>query len=221
METLSPLLPREKLLRDGAMLLTDEELLALFLRTGTRSKNVFALARDLLQHFGSLHGLLSAEMQDFRGVEGIGLATFAQLKGIAELAQRYYCSGIRGINPLKDPQMTREFVRSQLAEEEREIFMVIFLDNQNRVLSHSRLFSGTLSHVEVHPREIAREAIKVNAAGVILAHNHPSGRAEPSKADRDVTARIIKCCQFMDIRVLDHLVIGRGEYVSFAERGWI
>lgn len=117
--------------------------------------------------------------------------------------------------------MTREFVRSQLAEDEREIFMVIFLDNQNRVLNHSRLFSGTLSHVEVHPREIVREAIKVNAAGVILAHNHPSGRAEPSKADRDVTARIMKCCQFMDIRVLDHLVIGRGEYVSFAERGWI
>jgi DNA repair protein RadC len=103
----------------------------------------------------------------------------------------------------------------------REIFIVIFLDNQNRVLKHSRLFAGTLSHVEVHPREIVREAIKVNAAAVILAHNHPSGSAEPSKSDRLITERVVKSCQFMDIRVLDHLVIGRGEYVSFAERGWI
>ncbi|MEG1214773.1 MAG: DNA repair protein RadC [Leclercia sp.] len=221
METSSPQLPREKMLADGATTLTDDELLALFLRTGTRSKSVFTLSKDLLQHFGSLHGLLTAEMTAFRHVEGIGIATFAQLKAIAELARRYYCSGIRGVDALKDPEMTREFVRSQLAEEEREIFMVIFLDNQNRVLKHCRLFSGTLSHVEVHPREIVREAIKVNAAGVILAHNHPSGRAEPSKADRDVTTRIMKCCQFMDIRVIDHLVIGRGEYVSFAEHGWI
>jgi len=221
METSSPQLPREKMLADGATTLTDDELLALFLRTGTRSKSVFTLSKDLLQHFGSLHGLLTAELAAFRRVDGIGIATFAQLRGIAELARRYYSSGIRRETPLENPEMTREFVRSQLAEEEREIFMVIFLDNQNRVLQHSRLFSGTLSHVEVHPREIVREAIKVNAAGVILAHNHPSGRAEPSKADRDVTARIMKCCQFMDIRVLDHLVIGRGEYVSFAERGWI
>jgi len=221
MDTLSPLLPREKMLRDGVTSLTDEELLALFLRTGTRGKDVFTLAKDLLQHFGSLYGLLTAELEAFTQVEGIGIATFAQLRGIAELARRYYCSGVQEVNPLENPDIAREFVHSQLAEEEREIFMVIFLDNQNRVLKHSRLFSGTLSHVEVHPREIVREAIKVNAAGVILAHNHPSGRAEPSKADRDVTERIVKCCQFMDIRVIDHLVIGRGEYVSFAERGWI
>ncbi|MFY9994292.1 MAG: DNA repair protein RadC [Leclercia sp.] len=221
METLSPLLPREKMLRDGVTSLTDEELLALFLRTGTRGKDVFTLSKDLLQHFGSLYGLLTAELEAFTQVEGIGIATFAQLRGIAELARRYYCSGVQEVNPLENPDIAREFVHSQLAEEEREIFMVIFLDNQNRVLKHSRLFSGTLSHVEVHPREIVREAIKVNAAGVILAHNHPSGRAEPSKADRDVTERIVKCCKFMDIRVIDHLVIGRGEYVSFAERGWI
>ncbi|MCU6668354.1 DNA repair protein RadC [Enterobacteriaceae bacterium H4N4] len=221
METLSPLLPREKMLRDGVTSLTDEELLALFLRTGTRGKDVFTLSKDLLQHFGSLYGLLTAELEAFRQVEGIGIATFAQLRGIAELSRRYYCSGVQEVNPLENPDVARDFVHSQLAEEEREIFMVIFLDNQNRVLKHCRLFSGTLSHVEVHPREIVREAIKVNAAGVILAHNHPSGRAEPSKADKDVTERIVKCCKFMDIRVIDHLVIGRGEYVSFAERGWI
>ena len=174
-----------------------------------------------MQRFGSLYALLSADKAQLVAVDGLGLAKYAQLKGIAELARRYFSSQLGEEAALVTPSMTREFLQSQLTEEEREIFMVIFLDNQNRVLKHSRLFSGTLSHVEVHPREIVREAIKVNAAAVILAHNHPSGCAEPSKADKLITERVVKCCQFMDIRVLDHLVIGRGEYVSFAERGWI
>ncbi|WP_186753196.1 MULTISPECIES: RadC family protein [Pseudomonas] len=215
------LLPREKMLSFGITSLTDTELLALFLRTGTAGKSVFILAQELLQHFGSLHGLLNADLKEFRYVEGIGLAKFAQLKGIAELARRYHSVRVLGDNPLLSPEMTKDFLQSQLSDAEREIFMVIFLDNQHRVVKHSRMFSGTLRHVEVHPREIVREAIKVNAAAVILAHNHPSGCAEPSKADKDITDRIIKCCQFMDIRVLDHFIIGRGEYVSFAERGWI
>lgn len=214
-------LPREKMLSFGITSLTDTELLALFLRTGTAGKSVFILAQELLQHFGSLHGLLNADLKEFRYVEGIGLAKFAQLKGIAELARRYHSVRVLGDNPLLSPEMTKDFLQSQLSDAEREIFMVIFLDNQHRVVKHSRMFSGTLRHVEVHPREIVREAIKVNAAAVILAHNHPSGCAEPSKADKDITDRIIKCCQFMDIRVLDHFIIGRGEYVSFAERGWI
>ena len=215
------LLPREKMLNFGITSLTDAELLALFLRTGTSGKSVFILAQELLQHFGSLHGLLNADLDEFRYVEGIGLAKFAQLKGIAELARRYHSVRVLGDNPLLSPEMTKDFLQSQLSDAEREIFMVIFLDNQHRVVKHSRMFSGTLRHVEVHPREIVREAIKVNAAAVILAHNHPSGCAEPSKADKEITERIIKCCQFMDIRVLDHFIIGRGEYVSFAERGWI
>ena len=215
------LLPREKMLNFGITSLTDAELLALFLRTGTSGKSVFILAQELLQHFGSLHGLLNADLDEFRYVEGIGLAKFAQLKGIAELARRYHSVRVLGDNPLLSPEMTKDFLQSQLSDAEREIFMVIFLDNQHRVVKHSRMFSGTLRHVEVHPREIVREAIKVNAAAVILAHNHPSGCAEPSKADKEITERIIKCCQFMDIRVLDHLIIGRGEYISFAEHGWI
>ena len=215
------LLPREKMLNFGITSLTDTELLALFLRTGTAGKSVFILAQELLQHFGSLHGLLNADLKEFRYVEGIGLAKFAQLKGIAELARRYHSVRVLGDNPLLSPEMTKDFLQSQLSDAEREIFMVIFLDNQHRVVKHSRMFSGTLRHVEVHPREIVREAIKVNAAAVILAHNHPSGCAEPSKADKEITERIIKCCQFMDIRVLDHFIVGRGEYVSLAERGWI
>ncbi len=158
---------------------------------------------------------------DFSYVQGIGIAKYAQLKGIAELARRYYDVRVIEERSILSPEMAREFLQSQLSQEEREIFLVIFMDSQHRVIKHSKLFSGTLSHVEVHPREIVREAIKMNASAVILAHNHPSGCAEPSKADKLITERVVKCCQFMDIRVLDHLVIGRGEYVSFAERGWI
>ena len=214
-------MPREKMMKLGVRSLTDVELLALFLRTGLRGTDVLTLAKEMLQHFDSLYGLLSADYMEFSHVQGIGVAKYAQLKGIAELARRYYNVRVIEERALLSPEMTREFLQSQLAEEEREIFLVIFMDAQHRVIKHSKLFSGTLSHVEVHPREIVREAIKMNASAVIVAHNHPSGCAEPSKADKLITERVVKCCQFMDIRVIDHLVIGRGEYVSFAERGWI
>ena len=194
------LMPREKMLKFGISALTDVELLALFLRTGTRGKDVLTLAKEMLENFGSLYGLLTSEYEQFSGVHGIGVAKFAQLKGIAELARRYYNVRMREESPLLSPEMTREFLQSQLTGEEREIFMVIFLDSQHRVITHSRLFSGTLNHVEVHPREIIREAIKINASALILAHNHPSGCAEPSKADKLITERIIKSCQFMDLR---------------------
>ncbi|WP_058913713.1 RadC family protein [Entomohabitans teleogrylli] len=213
--------PREKLLELGPRALSDVELLAIFLRTGKPGVHVLVFAHQLIRHFGSLRQLLSASLDDFREVGGIGLAKYAQLCAIAELARRYFSCQIAEEKTLLSPEMTRDFLFSQLADEEREVFMVIFLDNQNRVISHSRMFSGTLAHVEVHPREIVREAMKRNAAAVILAHNHPSGKAEPSRADRAITDRIMRSCQFMDIRVLDHLVIGHGESVSFAERGWI
>lgn len=215
------ILPREKMQHNGISALTDAELLALFLRTGTRGKDLLTFADYLLSHFGSLHGLLEASEAELRGVNGIGMAKYAQLKGITELARRFFSVRLMEQGPLRTPDATREFLQSHLCDEEREIFMVIFLDNQNRVIKHSRMFSGTLSHVEVHPREIVREAIKANAAALILAHNHPSGSAEPSKADRFITEKVVKSCNFMEIKVLDHLVIGRGEIVSFAERGWI
>ncbi|ADO46388.1 RadC family protein [[Enterobacter] lignolyticus] len=221
MESETPLLPREKMQRDGIESLTDAELLALFLRIGTRHRDVMSYACDLLHRFGSLYSLLSAPEKELMRVEGIGIAKYAQLKGIAELARRFFSVRVIVERSLDSSDATREFLQSQLAQEEREIFMVIFLDNQNRVLKHTRMFAGTLSHVEVHPREIVREAIKANAAALILAHNHPSGSAAPSRSDRMVTDKVIKCCQFMEIRVVDHFVIGRGESFSFAEHGWI
>ncbi|WP_261372459.1 RadC family protein, partial [Yersinia aldovae] len=122
---------------------------------------------------------------------------------------------------LQNPEITQKFLQNILSHREREIFLVMFLDNQHRVIRHEEMFTGTISSVEVHPREIVREALKVNAAALILAHNHPSGKAEPSQADRLMTTQVIKACSLLDIRVLDHLVVGRGECVSFAERGWL
>lgn len=213
--------PREKLVRLGARELTDAELLALFLRTGKPGMPVMALAQYLLTHFTSLYHLFNADLVQFRAIGGIGIAKYTQIKAIAELGRRYYHSRLEERQPLLSTTMTREFLQSQLSDEEREVFLVIFLDNQYRVLKHSKMFLGTFNQVEVHPREIVRQGIQLNAAAVILAHNHPSGKAEPSMADRQVTERIITSCRLMDIQVLDHLVIGRGDYVSFAERGWL
>lgn len=213
--------PREKLVRLGARELTDAELLALFLRTGKPGMPVMALAQYLLTHFTSLYHLFNADLVQFRAIGGVGIAKYTQIKAIAELGRRYYHSRLEERQPLLSTTMTREFLQSQLSDEEREVFLVIFLDNQHRVLKHSKMFLGTFNQVEVHPREIVRQGIQLNAAAVILAHNHPSGKAEPSMADRQVTERIITSCRLMDIQVLDHLVIGRGDYVSFAERGWL
>lgn len=214
-------LPREKLLKNGVNTLSDIELLALFLRTGYHRVPVLAFAERLLSHFGSLHALLAADYSAFQSITGIGQAKFAQLNAIAELARRFYRSrGVKSLS-LTHPDAVREYIQSQLIMEEREIFLALFLNNHHQAIKCERLFIGTLSQVEVHPREIIRAAMKLNAAAVILAHNHPSGHSEPSKADRVMTRRIVQACLFMDIKVLDHLIIGHGEYVSFAERGWI
>ncbi|UIL52562.1 MULTISPECIES: RadC family protein [Pantoea] len=213
--------PREKLQQQGAQALSDVELLALFLRTGTPGQNVMALAQQILHEFGSLYQIMTASKEAFRGIKGVGEAKLAQLHAIAELAKRFFASQLARESTMENPQITRQYLQSLLAHQEREIFMVLFLDNQHRVLEAQKMFSGSINSVEVHPREIVREALKANAAALILAHNHPSGMAEPSRADRDVTRKVSEACQLLDIRLLDHLVIGHGQYVSFAERGWL
>lgn len=213
--------PREKLINAGAGALTDAELLAIFLRTGLPGLHVMALSEKLLRDFGSLYHVMMADKTEFCAAKGVGIVKFVQLQAVAELSRRLFASRLVKEDAMLSPELTLQYLQLSLAHQTREIFMVMFLDNQHRVIRHEEMFSGTLASVEVHPREIVREALKANAAAVILAHNHPSGDAEPSQADRMITAHIVQACSLMDIRVLDHLVIGRGEYVSFAERGWI
>ena len=211
--------PREKLSRFGAEALTDAELLAIFLRTGVTGMGVMALAEAILKQFGSLYALMAAGKENYLAVRGIGIAKMTQLLAVTELSRRFFQAQLLTVSVLEDPGATWNYLASQLSHQEREIFMVIFLDNQHRVLSAQKMFTGSLNSVEVHPREIAREALKINAAALILAHNHPSGIAEPSQADKDVTQRIHQVCRLLNIRLLDHLVIGKGQYVSFAEQG--
>lgn len=213
--------PREKLRLMGAEALSDVELLAIFLRTGTVGANVITLAQQMLQRFGSLYHLMTAAPEEFDEIKGVGAAKLAQLHAIAELARRFFASQMAREDVMANPQVTRHYLQSVLAHQEREIFMALFLDNQHRVLQAQKIFMGSISSVEVHPREIVREALKLNAAALILAHNHPSGMAEPSRADRHITHKVSAACTLLNIRLLDHLVIGHGEYVSFAERGWL
>ncbi|MBA0215047.1 RadC family protein [Pectobacterium brasiliense] len=215
------LAPREKLVRLGAESLTDVELLAIFLRTGLPGVHVMQLAEDLLAQFGSLYQLMAADQSAFHCARGVGISKYTQLKAIAELSRRLFFSRLAKEDAMLNPEATGQYLQLLLSRREREVFLVLFLDNQHHVIRHQEMFVGTINSVEVHPREIVREALKANAAALILAHNHPSGKAEPSQADRAITEQIVKACLLMEIRVLDHLVIGHGEYVSFAERGWI
>ncbi|WP_192456399.1 RadC family protein [Musicola keenii] len=213
--------PREKLMSFGVEALSDVELLAIFLRTGVEGIHVMELAQNLLQQFGSLYGLMTADWTAFNAVRGVGLSKYTQLQAVAELARRLFSCQLAREDAMLSPEVTLQYLQLLLAHQEREIFLVMFLDNQHHVIRYQKMFAGTINSVEVHPREVVREALKSNAAALILAHNHPSGRAEPSQADRRITEQIVNACRLLEIRVLDHLVIGRGEYVSFAERGWI
>ncbi|WP_224554214.1 RadC family protein [Pectobacterium versatile] len=215
------LAPREKLVRLGAESLTDAELLAIFLRTGLPGVHVMQLAEGLLAQFGSLYQLMMADQSAFQNAKGVGISKYTQIKAISELSRRLFFSRLAKEDAMLNPEATGQYLQFLLSRREREVFLVLFLDNQHHVIRHQEMFVGTINSVEVHPREIVREALKVNAAALILAHNHPSGKAEPSQADRAITEQIVKACLLLEIRVLDHLVIGQGEYVSFAERGWI
>ena len=215
------LMPREKLLQFGVETLSDAELLALFLRTGTRKLPVLELSQNLLNEFGSFYHLMNASHEQFCKKHGLGTVKYTQLKAVVELSHRYLKVKMTNENYLTSPSLTHHYLASRLANKDREIFMVIFLDNQNHVITSEEMFIGTYNCVEVHPREVARKALQYNAASLILAHNHPSGLAEPSQADRNLTRRLDQVCELIDIRIIDHIVIGKGEYVSFAERGWI
>jgi DNA repair protein RadC len=211
--------PREKLLAQGAAALSDAELLAIFLRTGTRGKTAVDLGRSLLQTFGSLRQIAAATQQDFCQQPGLGATKYAQIQAALEIARRHLYESLQQIDVLANPQDTRCYLSMRLHAHTREVFACLFLDTANRVIRYDELFHGTINCATVHPREIVRRALSYNAAAVILAHNHPSGVAEPSTADKYITDQIKQALDLMDIRVLDHIVVGDGQVVSFAERG--
>ncbi len=213
--------PREKLLARGAAALSDAELLAILLRTGTVGATAVDLARRLLADFGSLRALLGADAATLCRHKGLGRAKFAQLHAALELARRNLSENLAREDCLACPAQTVDYLRARLRDYAYEVFACLMLDNRNRVIALRELFRGTIDGASVYPREVVKQALADNAAAVILVHNHPSGVAEPSRADRALTRRLQEAAALVDVRLLDHFVVGDGEVVSFAERGWL
>lgn len=215
--------PRERLLREGADALSDAELLAIFLRVGMRGKSAVDLARDLLAHFdGELARLAEAPISALSRVPGIGPAKAAQLKATFALAARAIAQNLRERDTLGSPDAVRDYLRLRLAALPHEVFLVILLDAQNRLIVAEELFRGTLSQTSVHPREVVKLALSHNAAAAILAHNHPSGAREPSRADEALTRALKDALALIDVRVLDHFIVaGTSRPLSLAERGLV
>ena len=211
--------PREKLLERGAAALSDAELLAVLLHTGYRDCNALDLARKLLGEFDGISGLMRAPADSLLGCQGVGPAKYARLLAAMELACRQALQQVAAGNALTSPSETRRFLQHHLARRSREVFTCLFLDSQHRVQRCEDLFFGTLDGAAVYPREVAVRALQYGAAAVIFAHNHPSGVAEPSSADRRITERLVAALALLDIRVLDHIIVGSGCEYSFAEEG--
>ncbi|MEY2341021.1 DNA repair protein RadC [Acidithiobacillus sp. IBUN Pt1247-S3] len=211
--------PRERLLAKGAESLSDAELLAIFLRVGVRGKSAVELARDLLQRFGGLRGLLTAQREAFCAEHGLGNAKFAQLQAVVEMARRHLAESWKRGEALESPSRVAEYLRSSLRDRAREVFAVLFLDQRHRVLRFEEMFQGTIDSASVHIREVAKRALELNAAALIVAHNHPSGVAEPSVADLQLTRRLEEALRLFDLRLLDHFIIGDGEPLSLREAG--
>jgi len=213
--------PREKLMQRGADALSDAELLAIFLRTGCAGRSAVDLARELLQRFGSLAGMLSAGKGSFCQVRGIGEAKYVQLQAVMELARRHLGEQLGRGQVFSNPSLVGEFLLAHLRDCEQEVFAALFLDSQHRLISWEKLFFGTIDSASIYPREVVKRALYHNAAAVVLSHNHPSGVAEPSESDQLITQRLKEALILVDIRVLDHVIVGGGYTVSMAEHGMV
>jgi DNA repair protein RadC len=213
--------PREKLLRQGSQALSEAELLAVLLGGGARGASAVALGRALLAHFGGLRPLMLAERSEICSLSGVGPARYASLQAALEISRRHQLERLQRGPALSDPAEAESFLQASLRDLGHELFVCLFLDNRHRVICYEPLFRGTIDGATVHPREVLRQALACDAAAVILAHNHPSGVAEPSDADCRITRRLSDALALVDIRVLDHLIIGDGECVSLAQRGLI
>ncbi len=211
--------PRERMLAEGPSVLSDAELLAALLRTGVPGRSALTLAQHLLSRFRGLRAIASAEWRDLRDVPGIGPAKWVALRAAVELARRTLHEELRERDALESPGAVREFLALWLRDRPSEAFVALFLDNRHRLIAAEELFRGTLNQTAVYPREIVRRAIALNAAAIVFAHNHPSGAAEPSGADRALTEALRHSLAPIDVRVLDHLIVAGNHCVSFAELG--
>ena len=207
------------MLAKGAYALSDAELLAIFLRTGVKGVNAVELARQLLISFGGIRQLLESSQLQFCEQKGLGIAKYAQLQAVLEMNRRHLRQELERKGVMHSPATVREYLISQLRHQQREMFGCIFLDNKHSLLSFDILFKGSINSASVYPREVVKAALSYNAAAVIFSHNHPSGIAEPSQADKDITQRLIQALALVDISVIDHIIVGAGQPVSFAERG--
>jgi DNA repair protein RadC len=211
--------PRERLLKLGPGALSEAELLAIFLRTGIAGKSAVELGRDLVQRFGGLQRLFAASFDDVSAIRGLGPTKYAQLQAVVELVRRALSEQIGERDAMSSPRAVREFLSLSLGSRPHEVFVALFLDAQNRLLATEELFRGTLTQTSVYPREVVKTALRHNAAGVIFAHNHPSGLAEPSRADELLTQTLKQALSLVDIKTLDHFVVAGSKAISFAERG--
>ena len=211
--------PREKILALGPGALADAELIALLLRTGFKGTSVLQLAQQMLDAFGGLTGLLHAQPSDLKRIKGLGPAKRAEMAAVVELARRSLARELQQRPALDEPGKVKSFLKLQLGAHAHEVFAVLFLDARHQLLQLEEMFRGTLTQTSVYPREVVKRALDLNAAAVILAHNHPSGAAEPSRADEYLTQALVSALKLVDVRVLDHMVVGHNEVTSFAERG--
>ena len=211
--------PREKLLRRGPQALSDAELVALFVRSGTRGRTAVDVARGAIIASGGLRGLLDLGREDLCRLPGFGPARYVELQACLELGRRHLATRLDRGEPLATPDDTSRFLMAKLRHLPFEVFSCLFLDNRHRVIEFEELFRGTIDGARVHAREVVRRSLDLNAAAVIFAHNHPSGVAEPSHADRILTEQLVEALSLVEVRVLDHLIVGDGECVSFADRG--
>ena len=213
--------PRERLLEHGTTGLSDAELLAIVLRTGSRGRSALDLARELISGYGGLRGLLEADRESLCGERGVGPAKYAQIHAALELARRHLKSGLNRGDALTSPDATRRYLSAELRHRPHEVFCALMLDTRHRMIAFEELFAGTIDSAHVHPRVVVERALVRRAAAVIVAHNHPSGVAEPSQADLAITRRLRDALGLVDIRLLDHFIVGDGEVVSLAERGLV
>jgi len=211
--------PREKLLQQGVSSLSDAELLAIFFQTGTKGLSAVEVSRKVLRQFGGLTALLTADKQEFCTAHGLGEARFTVLQAALELSRRHVFETLERADVLTNPEHVRQYLSLHMTGLQHEVFAALFLDNRHRVLEYQELFSGTIDSAAVYPREVVKRCLRVNAAAVIFAHNHPSGVAEPSDTDVRLTRKLTDALALIDVRVLDHLVVGQGVQTSLAERG--